>query len=161
MKNYDPAPSQCLQSTRAGSVNLPLTNWLIICERPRSWMRCNVFHLIPSNLKIPWLNSLWHGFHGANILANIWVHNLLGYLMNELDPFSLENTLSTNQTPYCKRTFVCETSNIFLFLFVFFLLQLTVVHGPPKFSLTIQRRHPFPCPATFVPGRKLLTNYYN
>ena len=39
---------------------------------------------------------------------------------------------------------------------VVYILQITVIPGFPLFSLLIQRRHPFPCPATFVPGQRLL-----
>ena len=37
-----------------------------------------------------------------------------------------------------------------------FFSALTVIPGPPLFSLTIQFRNPFPCPVTFVAGQRLL-----
>ena len=40
--------------------------------------------------------------------------------------------------------------------FFLFFLALTVIPGPPLFSLTIRLRNPFPGPVTFVTGQRLL-----
>ena len=64
-------------------------------------------------------------------------------VMGKLSPHVLLQQLTGTLTSHVSRFFIFS-----LFL------QMTVVPGPPLFSLTIQRRHPFPCPATFVPGQR-------
>ena len=44
--------------------------------------------------------------------------------------------------------------------YIFFCFALTVIPGPPRFSLTIQLRNPFPCPVTFVTGQRLLNQSF-
>ena len=48
------------------------------------------------------------------------------------------------------------TSNHHPTNFFSFFLALTVIPGPPLFSLTIRLRNPFPCPVTFVTCQRLL-----